>query len=165
MPLTASVPSTAVVKVDGSDLDAVANSAMESALVIDRLAMPDTFTLVFRDSDRDILGKAGLEIGKAVEISATSQSDDAEAGLIKGEVTAIEADYDTLGARAIVRGYDKSHRLAAGRRTKTFENVKLSDVAKQIAQDAGLEADADETEGTHEHVFQVNQSDLDFLYA
>jgi hypothetical protein len=53
--------------------------------------------------------------------------------LIKGEITSIEADYDTLGARAIVRGYDKSHRLAAGRVTKTYENVKLSDIAKQLA--------------------------------
>ena len=165
MPLTASVPSTAVVKVDGSDLDPIAVSAMESALVVDRLSMPDMFSLVFRDRDRDILGKVGLEIGKAIEISASSQSDDAEAVLIKGEVTAIEADYDTLGARAIVRGYDKSHRLAAGRKTATFENVKLSDIAKQLASDAGLQADVDETDGTQDHVFQVNQSDLDFLYA
>jgi phage protein D/phage baseplate assembly protein gpV len=165
MPLTASIPSTAVVKVDGSDLDAGARSSMESALVVDRLAMPDMFTLVFRDPDRDILGKAQLEIGKAIEISATSQSDDAESVLIKGEVTSIEADYDTLGARAIVRGYDKSHRLTAGRKTKTYENVKLSDVAQQIASDAGLSTDVDETDGTVPHVFQVNQSDMDFLYS
>jgi phage protein D/phage baseplate assembly protein gpV len=165
VPLTASIPSTAVVKVDGSDLDPAAKSSLESALVVDRLLMPDMFTLVFRDRDRDILGKAQLEIGKAIEISATSQSDDAEAVLIKGEVTSIEAEYDTLGARAIVRGYDKSHRLTAGRKTKTYENVKLSDVAKQIASDAGLSTDVDETDGTLPHVFQVNQSDLDFLYS
>ncbi len=165
MPLTASVPSTATVKVDGSDLDPAVAASIESVLVVDRLAMPDMFTVVFRDRDRDILGNAGLEIGKAIEISATSQSDDADAVLIKGEVTSVEADYDTLGARAIVRGYDKSHRLAAGRKTKTFENVKLSDVAKQIASGASLQADADETDGTLDHVFQVNQSDLDFLYA
>ena len=165
MPLTASIPSTAVVKVDGSDLDQTAQSSMESALVVDRLAMPDTFTLVFRDPDRDILGKAKLEIGKPVEISATSQSDDAEAVLIKGEITSVEADYDTLGARAIVRGYDKSHRLAAGRKTATYENTKLSDIAKQLASDAGLDVDVDETDATPDHVFQVNQSDLDFLYA
>jgi phage protein D len=165
VPLTTSVPSTATVKVDGSDLDAAVAASIESVLVVDRLAMPDMFTVVFRDRDRDILGKAGLEIGKAIAISATSQSDDTDADLIKGEVTSIEADYDTLGARAIVRGYDKSHRLTAGRKTKTFENVKLSDVAKQIASDAGLQTDVDETDGTLPHVFQVNQSDMDFLYS
>src|SRR5262245_1846630 len=165
MPLTTSVPSTPTVKVDGSDLDPAAKSALEGALVVDRLAMPDMFTVIFRDQDRDLLSKANLEIGKSIEISATSQSDDAEAVLIKGEVTSVEADYDTLGARAIVRGYDKSHRLTAGRKTKTFENVKLSDVAKQSASDAGLGTDGDETDGTIPHGFQVNRSDLDFLYA
>src|SRR3954451_19745061 len=159
------VPSTASVKVDSSDLDPDVLAAIESTLVVDRMAMPDMFTVVFRDRDRDILGKASLEIGKPVEISATSASDDADAVLIKGEVTSIEADYDTLGARAIVRGYDKSHRLTAGRKTKTYENVKLSDVASQVAQAAGLQADVDETDGTQDHVFQVNQSDMEFLYG
>src|SRR3954454_21108459 len=141
MPLTATVPTTAAIKVDGTDLEAVAVASVESVLVVDRLAMPDTFTIAFRDHGRDILTKAGLEIGKSVEISSTSQSDDSQAVLIKGEITSIEADYDTLGTRAIVRGYDKSHRLAAGRATKTYENVKLSDIAKQLASDAGLETD------------------------
>ena len=81
--------------------------------------MPDTFTIVFRDPERDILSRAGLEIGKAVEISTVvAVRRRREAVLIEGEVTSIEADYDTLGARAIVRGYDKSHRLAAGRKTR-----------------------------------------------
>jgi phage protein D/phage baseplate assembly protein gpV len=164
MPTTVA-PSTPSILVDGSDLSEDAVSLLESTLVVDRLAMPDMFTIVFRDRDRDILGKSSLEIGKAIEIKAASETDSSAATLIKGEITSIEADYDTLGARAIVRGYDKSHRLAAGRKTKTFENVKLSDVAKQIASDAGLDTDVDDTEGTHDHVFQVNQSDLDFLYA
>jgi uncharacterized protein involved in type VI secretion and phage assembly len=80
-------------------------------------------------------------------------------------VTSIEADYDTLGTRAVVRGYDKSHRLAAGRKTKTFLNVKYSDIASQVATDAGLQADVEDSGGTVEHVLQANQSDLDFLYA
>ena len=115
MATTTAVPSTPVIKLDGSDLDPAVVAALESALVVDRLSMPDMFTIVFRDKDRDILSTAGLEIAKAVEISASSQSDDAEALLIKGEITSVEADYDTMGARAIVRGYDKSHRLTAGR--------------------------------------------------
>src|SRR5262245_50894085 len=130
MALTATVPGTAAVKVDGSALDSAAVGAIESVLVVDRLAMPDTFTIVFRDRQRGILTKAKVEIGKAIEISATSQSDDSQAVLIKGEITSLEADYDALGARAVVRGYDKSHRLTVGRTTKTYENVKLSDVAK-----------------------------------
>ena len=65
----------------------------------------------------------------------------------------------------MVRGYDRSHRLAAGRKSKTFLNAKYSDIATQLASAAGLTPDVDESEGTHDHVFQANQSDLDFLYG
>jgi Rhs element Vgr protein len=154
-----------IVEVGGSALAADIEGQLESALVVDRLAMPDMFTLVFRDPSRDILGKAGLEIGKKVKISTTSLTGDDPEPLITGEVTSIEAEYDTLGTRAVVRGYDKSHRLAAGRRTATYQNTKYSDIAQQIAGGAGLQADVDTSDGTYEHVFQVNQSDLDFLYG
>jgi Rhs element Vgr protein len=154
-----------IVEVGGSALAADIEGQLESALVVDRLAMPDMFTLVFRDPTRDILGKAGLEIGKKVKISTTSLTGDDPEPLITGEVTSIEAEYDTLGTRAVVRGYDKSHRLAAGRRTATYQNTKYSDIAQQIAGGAGLQADVDTSDGTYEHVFQVNQSDLDFLYG
>jgi len=126
--------------------------------------MPDMFTLVFRDPDRDILGRAGLEVGRKVRISTTGLADDSPEVLIAGEVTSVEADYDSLGTRAVVRGYDKSHRLAAGRKTTTFQNVKYSDIASQIAGDAGLSADVDDSGSTVEHVLQGNVSDLDFLY-
>ena len=152
-----------IVEIDGTELAPEIEGQLESALVVDRLAMPDMFTLVFRDPARDILGKAGLEIGTKVRISTTSLSADSPEELITGEVTSVEAEYDTLGTRAVVRGYDKSQRLAVGRRTATYQNMKYSDIAQQIAGGAGLQSDADVSDGTHEHVFQVNQSDLDFL--
>ena len=154
-----------VIEVEGSALASDVDAQIESALVHDRLAMPDMFVVVFRDPTRDILGRAGLEIGKAVKISTVGLNADAPEPLISGEVTSIEAEYDSLGARAVVRGYDRSHRLAAGRKTATYQNVKYSDIAQQIASAAGLEADTDTSDGTLDHVFQVNQSDLDFLYA
>ena len=127
--------------------------------------MPDMFQLVFRDPARDVLAKAGLTIGAGIVISTSSVDSDSPAALIDGEVTSIEAEYDSLGTRAVVRGYDRSHRLAAGRRTQTFQNVKYSDIAQQVAGDAGLSADVDDSGGTLEHVLQANQSDLDFLYG
>ena len=165
MATAASVPTGSIIEVDGSALGGEVLAQLESVLVADRLSAPDTFALVFRDPERDVLSRAGLEIGKAVVISGASATDPSPAVLIKGEVTSVEADYDRLGLRAVVRGYDKSHRLAAGRKTATYQNVKLSDIASQIASANGLQADADDTPGTHKHVFQVNESDLDFLYG
>jgi len=153
------------VEVDGSELASDVEVQLESVLVVDRLAMPDMFVLAFRDPDRDVLGRAGLEIGTKVAISTTSLTGDTPEMLITGEVTSIETEYDALGTRAVARGYDRSHRLAAGRKTATFQNVKYSDVASKIAGDAGLSADVDDSGTTIEHLLQANQSDLEFLYA
>jgi phage protein D len=152
-----------VVEIESTPLPSAIDGQLESAVVVDRLAMPDTFTLIFRDPERDVLEQAGLEIGKRIVISTASLNSDSPDKLIDGEVTAIEADYDSMGSRAVVRGYDLSHRLTAGRKTQTFQNVKFSDIASQLASDANLQADVDDSGGTVEHVIQANQSDLDFL--
>jgi phage protein D/phage baseplate assembly protein gpV len=153
-----------VIEVEGSALAPDIDEQLERAVVIDRLAMPDTFELVFRDpGNRDILERAGLKIGKKVKISTTSRGGDAPVALISGEVTGVEADYDGLGARAVVRGYDLSHRLNAGRRTQIFTNVTYSDIARQLARDAGLQSEIDDSHETFDHVIQANQSDWEFL--
>ncbi|HYO43138.1 MAG TPA: VgrG-related protein [Candidatus Limnocylindrales bacterium] len=163
MPTVASTQRT--VKLDGTELTPEIDGALESVLVVDRLAMPDMFTLAFRDPARDILGKAGIEIGKKVEISTGSLRDDAPEVLIEGEITSIEADYDRLGTRAVVRGYDRSHRLAAGRKTATFQDMSYSEIATKIAGDNGLTADCDDAGAALENTLQANVSDLDFLYG
>jgi uncharacterized protein involved in type VI secretion and phage assembly len=165
MPVSVSAPTVAVITVDGSDLDDVVASHLTGAVVVDRMSAPDMFSIVFDDPERTVLGDAGLEIGAMVEISTASRSSDELVVLIKGEVTSIETEIDALGARAVVRGYDKSHRLAAGRKTTTFQGVSYADIASTIAGDAGLTAEVDSTDGVFDHVFQVNQSDLDFLYG
>jgi phage protein D len=165
MPADGTATTAKVVEIDGAALTPEVEAQLDSVLVVDRLAMPDTFTIVFRDPSRDILGKAGLEIGKKIEIKTNSTASKSPESLIKGEVTSLETEYDSLGTRAVVRGYDLSHRLAAGRKTATYQNVTYSDIANQVASAAGLQTDVDSTSGTHEHVFQVNQADLDFLYG
>ena len=154
-----------VVEVAGSELASDLDGQLESVTVIDRLKAPDTFALVFRDPGGDILKRAGIEIGTRIAISTASLRSDSPESLISGEVTALEPEYDTAGSVMVVRGYDLSHRLNVGRKTMTYQNVKYSDIASQIAGDAGLQADVDDSGITHDHVLQANQSDLTFLYA
>ncbi len=153
-----------VVEIDGTELTEDVDNMIERVTVVDRLHMPDSFELVLRDPDRKVLSEAGVEIGAKVKISTAAPGADSTEALFYGEVTSIEAEYDVLGARAVVRGYDLLHRLAAGRKTKTFENVTYADVAKEIADAAGLDAEVDGSGGTIDHVIQPNVSDLDFLY-
>jgi len=64
----------------------------------------------------------------------------------------------------VVRGYDLCHRLQRARRTRSFENMTDSDVARQIAQAAGLTVGTvTSTQTVHEHLLQCNQSDWEFL--
>lgn len=153
-----------VIEIDGTELPEEIDGLVESVIVVDRLRMPGSFVLVIRDFKHGVLKEAGIEIGGKVKIATTPPGGDSPAPLFAGEVTSIEAEYDVLGMRAVVRGYDLLHRLTAGRKTKVFKNVTYADVAKEIAEEAGLSAEVDDSGGTLEHVIQANVSDLDFLY-
>jgi len=135
-------------------------------IVDDHLHLPDMFLLAFRDAGHQVAKQAHLTIGARVKISVPGPGGGGAETLIDGEVTALEAEYDAAGSRAVVRGYDSSHRLHRGRVTQTYQNVKDSDIARTVAQRAGLKAGTiDDSRTTHDHVSQVNVSDWDFLKA
>lgn len=153
-----------IIEIDGKKLPDEIDEQVISTTVIDRLHMPDTFVIALRDPGHAILSEAGIKIGGKVKISTSEPGADSTDTLIIGEITSIEAEYDLLGMRAVVRGYDLMHRLSAGRKTRTFENVTYADIVVEVADGAGLSATVDASGGTFEHVIQANQSDLDFVY-
>src|SRR5262245_30832232 len=60
-----------------------------------------------------------------------------------GEIIGLDPQFSSNSApRLTVRGYDRLHRLQRGLKTRTFKQVKDSDIASQIAGDAGLTGDA-----------------------
>jgi len=151
------------VEIDGSPLAAELETLLEQVVVDDHLHLPDMFLLSFRDAGHQIAKQAKATIGSKVKISVPGATGGTEL-LIDGEVTALEAEYDSVGSRAVVRGYDASHRLHRGRVTQTYQNVKDSDIARTVAGRAGIQAGTiDDSSTTHEHVSQVNISDWDFL--
>ena len=107
------------IEVDGTALSDEIDVLLEQALVDDDLRLPDTFALTFRDPTRTVLERAGFRIGSEVRVLASPVGAEDERELIIGDVTALEADYGRSGSHALVRGYDRSHRLARGRRTET----------------------------------------------
>ncbi len=62
-----------------------------------------------------------------------------------------------------VRAYDLSHRLTRGEKRRAFFKTKYSDIARQIASDAGLTPKVTNSGDTHEYVEQNGQSDMAFL--
>ncbi len=154
------------VEIDGTALSDDIEVLVEHAVVDDDLRLPDTFALMFRDPTRTVFERARVRIGSEVRILASPVGAEEEHELIVGDVTALEADYGGSGSHALVRGYDRSHRLARGRRTETYRNVTDADIARTIARRAHLDVgQIDEAQTTHQQVSQVNLNDWDFLRA
>src|SRR5438105_68508 len=129
MPAEALVGAKPVIEVEGQPLAHQVEVLLEQVVVDDHLHLPDMFLLSFRDAGNEVFGRAQLRIGAKVRIGVPGAGAGATEVLIDGEVTGLEAEYDASGSRAIVRGYDGSHRLHRGRITQTYQNVKDSDVA------------------------------------
>lgn len=154
------------IEVGGTALAEDLEVSLEQVVVDDHLHLPDMFLLCFRDIARDVLKRGRFQVGATVKITVPAAGAGSGDVLIDGEVTTLEADYDALGSRAIVRGYDGSHRLHRGRTTQTYRNVKDSDIARTVAQRVGLGTGTiDDSQTTHDHVSQVNLSNWDFLGA
>jgi phage protein D len=149
------------VKINGIVVDTSSEGFLEEVVVDDDVNLPTTFTLTFRGLELDM---PPYHIGQPVEISAPGGL--ITTPLVNGEITTITGDFDGDGRRIHIRGYDKSHRLHRGSQTRTFVNTTDSDICRRVANDAGIEIGTiDQTETTHDHVSQANQTNWDFLKA
>jgi phage protein D len=153
-----------VVEVEGAQLDASAMTRLLSLVVDQSLHKPDMFVITFADDEDDLLRATHLQVGSRITVSADGWTSKQLRSLIEGEVTAIEAAYDSLDKKTVVRGYDRSHRLHRGSKTATYRNVKDSDIAQTVAKRLGCEVGTiDDSGATLDHVAQFNQTDWEFL--
>ena len=153
-----------LVDIDGSPLAADAKALLISAHVDDSLRLPDLFLLRFRDPGRLVITKSGVKIGSKVKVSVATDGSTSPEPLIQGEVTALEAEFDSTGTYTVIRGYDQAHRLFRGRRTETYTQSTASDVATKVAQRAGLSVGKVESTSTvFDHLSQGGVTDWEFL--
>jgi phage protein D/phage baseplate assembly protein gpV len=162
------------IKVEGSPLDPTLVNTMLEIVVDDHLLLPDAFTIKFDNPITDPAAKGmggpafALKIGADVKIETQGMDDTGMGGspklLIHGEVTALSAEMDEFGQYLVVHGYDHSHRLHRGRKTKAYPKMKDSVVAQQIASDAGLSGGRiDATATEYEQLSRLNMTDWEFL--
>jgi phage protein D/phage baseplate assembly protein gpV len=151
------------IKLDGTEVEGQVMDQLASAIIEQHSHLPDMFSLRFLDPDLDLLDHGPFNLAKEVEISAQNEAGQ-EVVLIKGEITALEPEFrEGMLAELALRGFDRTHRLYRQTHSRAYVNVKDSDLATQIAQEAGLEAEVESTSILYEHIFQSNQSDLAFL--
>ncbi|HBE16255.1 MAG TPA: hypothetical protein DEG17_25095 [Cyanobacteria bacterium UBA11149] len=84
--------------------------------------------------------------------------------LILGEIIGLEPEFSQESMSSlVVRGYDLGHRLMRGRKTRSFRQMKDSNIVEQIARDFSISVKAEDTKVTLEYVLQHNQTDLEFI--
>ncbi|NLG22760.1 MAG: VgrG-related protein [Actinomycetales bacterium] len=160
------ISSTCQITVDGSPLPLDIAGLLTDACVEDSQRLPDLFTLRFRDVGRTVVKKSGAKIGAKVEISVQTVDAASPVLLMAGEVTAIEAEFDSAGTFTVIRGYDPAHRLFHGRRTAAYTQVTASDIVSKVVKEAGLRVGKIQSTTTvYEQVSQCAQTDWEFLEA
>lgn len=129
-------------------------------MVDNNVHMPDMFSLHIYDDTLKWVDDSRFDVGKPVEVSYDGTT------IFQGELTNLEPDFDETGrATFLIRGYDKSHRLHRGRKSRTFTKQRDSAIAQKLAGEAGLGTDIDSTSITHDYLIQNNQTNMEFLMA
>ena len=159
-----STSSMCLVEIEGQQLPADVVPLLISAYIDDSQRLPDMFALRFRDPGHIVLPKSGAKVGAKAKISVQTADAQTPAVLFQGEITALEAEFDSGGSFTVIRGYDQTHRLFRGRHTESFVQMTASDIATKVAQDAGLKiGTVSSTTTVFPHVSQAGQTDWDLL--
>ncbi len=145
----------AVIKIGGED---VSNESI-SVSVNMVLNQPDMCVVVLGNEAQDVSTK--YDFADPVEVTIG----DDDTVVFKGELVAIEPTYTSGGNNTcVIRAYNRLHRLLRGRNSKTYVKQSDQDIASAIAGQHGLSAKCGSSpKMKHEHVYQHNQTDLEFL--
>jgi Bacteriophage probable baseplate hub protein len=155
------VPSFELV-VDGQKADPELAGSVIGIRYSDDMDRAGRFQLHLSDVDRKWTKIDKFKMGTQVEIKLGYVGQ--LKTVCKAEVKTLEVVLTPEGpTRLLVAGFDKGQGLTKGTLTKTYKNVKDSDLARQVAQRNGLTADVDDSQVVHEYVIQSNLSDYDFL--
>ncbi|MGH2412759.1 MAG: phage late control D family protein [Microcystaceae cyanobacterium] len=137
------------------------------ATVSEDLEAPSMFALKFVTWDavkQQITWVDGdlFEVGDEVEIQMGYRND--LKTVMVGEITGLEPMFSQdTPPMLVVRGHDLRHRLLRGRQTKSFTQMKDSDIVSQIARARGLTPKVTDSQVQLEYVLQHNQTDWEFL--
>ncbi len=161
------------VVLNGKSLDPWIVRTIQGISVVDELNRPSMFTLklallvhVNQSSSR---GETLFNVddsffdqfapGATVDIYMGAPT---QQRLVSGVVTALDSDFDNISLLEIT-GFDRLYYLRLGKNTKSYENVRDSDMVREIAGTSSLRTDVGETEFVHPYVIQNNISDYAFL--
>lgn len=103
-----------------------------------------------------------LDFGRQLVIEAGAGTGTGR--IFDGRITALEGRFlRDRPHEILILAEDRLQELRMTRRTRTFEDVRDTDIFSQIANEHGLQSEVDVNGSNHRIVAQVNQSDLAFM--
>lgn len=153
------------VEMNGQQLNHELRMLVTRIEFIEEINFPSMFRIHFHatnfgDMQLKLVNFEFFDIGVEVKLYMGSDKPDL---MMVGEITSIEPKFKEDSSEIEIRGYDRLHKLKLGKSTKTYLDIKDSDLVSEVAGYWGLQADADRTETVYRHIFQNNISDYDFL--
>ncbi|MBN1318102.1 MAG: VgrG-related protein [Anaerolineales bacterium] len=151
------------IKLNGADAPSEMMDALQKVVVETDVHLPAMCTIRLLDEELRWIDSDQLAVGTELIIEAQAQGETSSEKIFDGEITALEPELNPATPILQIRAYDRGHRLHRGRRQSTFVNSTDSDIAQQVAGNAGLQTDAGSTSEVFDHVWQNNQTDWELL--
>jgi phage protein D len=139
--------------------------SLASVVVESSLHLPDVATIRVKDTGLRWIDDKKLEPGKRIKVSSEGPQAKGAHPLFDGEIVELEPEFMVGVQHLTIRAFDVIHRLARGRRVRSFLNVTDGDVLQKIASEAGMTASAEHASIVHPYLFQNNETDLEFLHT
>ena len=153
------------VVVDGQALDPKYANLLSEVKVIDSLTLPDMALVRITDLKGENIDTNPLKLGSKIEIKAGDMGANTTQSIFKGQIAAVEPEFTPQGVVISARAYDDAHKLNRQKKSRTFQQVSASDMARKVVGEAGLSAgNIKSTSVVHEFFQQSNETDWDFLW-
>lgn len=130
--------------------------------VVEKLDLPALFMMTLSDRETKWAAEDKLSAGNEITVELGYLNETVE--LFNGEITGLRAEFSSEGpAQVTIKGYDRLHRLARNKKTKTFKDMKDKQIVQEIVSDVSLQLDADVEGEKNDMVFQNSQTNLEFI--
>lgn len=154
-----------VIKAAGTELAPELAAVLNEIRVEQTVNLPDAVRIRLQDDmAMRHIDSHPFDFGKEVEILMQAPDQDPFAKVFKGEVVSVEGEFEEKGVYLNVRGYGKGHRLNRAKKNKAWLDQTYSDIARSVAGESGLQAQADpDPAGSRKFVQQSNETNWEFL--
>jgi phage protein D len=152
------------IRLAGSPMADAFVELVDELVVHSHLRLPDSFAIRLVNPE-DVVDDAAISLGTDVEILLGASTGGPLASVVRGEIVALEPDFDTRGSTLRLRGYDYSYKLNRSRLTATYQSMSYGDIADKVLRASGIAIGViDDTGGTLPFVQQTNETAWDFLW-